>query len=565
MESSTGVNTEVAVKVLRADIDPGSDSVKRLRDEGRLLGALSHPSILRVHDLAILEHRVSLVTEYVEGEDLDVLIAANIGLRALVMVVGEVASALAAAWSEPSPTTGAPLNLVHRDIKPANIRVGRHGEVKLLDFGIARATNVAREAQTEHDAMMGSYLYMAPERYHEDLVDAPSDIFALGAILFEGCAGRRFFAGMTLKQVYVFMLSARKFRMRLNDAIAELAIRDVPQPVLLLLQRMMHPDPLERPSASEVANICEDVAEELEGSALKRWCRDRVWEAPGEIHGSLTGKTLDAGTFLTAVPAQVRSRSARGNEETGGQRPESQQHARHVVPAPKNNPASLGIDIGQLPDFNEPALTFDRGDLADQPTEEVNRQVDYDAEFDRQLAERRSRKRLRQGLILALVALGFVGMVGVSLTLYLGSRTGAEAAPESPENAVTGAIEVEPPVEAEPDPGEADAEPAPEVVPAAEVASAPAPAPKSRPEVGLSVQGWGLVGSDPEGAKAKFKAALAVAPGHSDASYGLGYVLMNQDDLEGALPHLCRALASGESDIVTDVRGLLASTGSTCD
>ncbi|MCA9492181.1 MAG: serine/threonine protein kinase, partial [Myxococcales bacterium] len=180
MSSSGGVRTEVAIKVLRGDIDPGSDSVKRLRDEGRLLGALRHPSILRVHDLVLLENRVALVTEYVEGDDLDKCMVPSMPIRALLGVLGEVASALDAAWTTPSPTSGEAIHLVHRDVKPANIRIGRHGEVKLLDFGIARATNVVREAQTANNAMMGSYLYMAPERFHEDRVEPPSDIYALG-------------------------------------------------------------------------------------------------------------------------------------------------------------------------------------------------------------------------------------------------------------------------------------------------------------------------------------------------------------------------------------------------
>ena len=219
MGSSGGVQTEVAVKVLRSDIDPGSDSVKRLRDEGRLLGQLSHPSIVKVHDLVLLDARVSLVTEYIEGEDLDQCFKgeARIPPRALLAAVGEVASALDGAYNSPSPISGQPLRLIHRDIKPANIRIGRHGEVKLLEFGIARAGNAVREAQTAAYAMMGSYRYMAPERFHEDEVDPPSDVFALGAVLYEGLAAERFFEGLTLQQVYAFMLSSNRFRRRLDE------------------------------------------------------------------------------------------------------------------------------------------------------------------------------------------------------------------------------------------------------------------------------------------------------------------------------------------------------------
>ena len=568
MESASGVNTEVAVKVLRADIDLGSDSVKRLRDEGRLLGALSHPAILRVHDLVLLEERVSLVTEYIEGEDLDAVISAGVGLRALILVVGEVAAALSAAWSAPSPISGAPLNLIHRDIKPANIRIGQHGEVKLLDFGIARATNVAREAQTANDEMMGSYLYMAPERYHEDAVNPPSDIFALGAILFEGCTGTRFFEGMTLKQVYVFMLSARKFQDRLNDVIADLAARDVPPPVLLLLQRMMHPDPHQRPSAGEVANICEDLAEDLEGPTLKRWCRDRQRPDLPEISGSLTGKVLDAGSFMTeaAPKAEPGAPALFGTDPGYGQVPAAQQ----VVPSPRRDSQSLGVDIGHLPDFNEPAFDFDP---ADQPTEEVQKAGldDDDEDFERQLIARGAARRRRQGMaVLGLVILLLVPVLGA--LVFWGAM--------APESTPTPVAELQPSgdIQAEPADLEEEAVPekevseeagVPETPDDAPVASPPtaeaAPAPRRRPEKALSEQGWALVGAQPEAAKAKFNEALAVAPNHADARYGLGYVLLNQGDLDAALPHLCKALASGQTDIVTDVRGLLARSGGSCD
>jgi serine/threonine-protein kinase len=243
MMSSGGVRTEVAIKVLRGDIDPGSDSVKRLRDEGRLLGALRHPAILRVHDLVLLEERVALVTEFVEGEDLDGCLKSGMPLRSLVGVVGEVAAALDVAWNAPSPHgTGEPIHLVHRDVKPANIRVGRHGEVKLLDFGIARATNVAREAQTANNAMMGSYLYMSPERFHEERVEPPADVYALGCILYEGIAGQRLFDGMTLKQIYGTMLLTRKFNAHLQARFEALPA-DLDPTVRQLLVEMLAADP----------------------------------------------------------------------------------------------------------------------------------------------------------------------------------------------------------------------------------------------------------------------------------------------------------------------------------
>ncbi|MEQ1568043.1 MAG: serine/threonine-protein kinase, partial [Myxococcota bacterium] len=307
MTSAGGVRTEVAIKVLRSDLDPGSDSVRRLRDEGHLLGALSHPAILRVHDLVLLEGRVALVTEYVEGEDLDTCLAADprIPLRALMGALGEVASALDVAWNAPSPQ-GGPVHLVHRDVKPANIRLGRHGEVKLLDFGIARATNLDREAQTANNAMLGSYLYMAPERYHDEGVAPPSDMYALGCILFEGLTGNRLFDGLTLKQIYGTMLLSRKLRAHLDERV-KLVPDDTPEGVRELMLSLLEPDPDARPTAKEVSRKAEDLTESLSGPTLKRWARSREWPPQPHIVGSLDGRELVASSFdVRNTPAPAR-------------------------------------------------------------------------------------------------------------------------------------------------------------------------------------------------------------------------------------------------------------------
>jgi serine/threonine protein kinase len=307
MMSSGGVRAEVAIKVLRGDIDPGSDSVKRLRDEGRLLGALRHPAILRVHDLVLLEERVALVTEYVEGDDLDRCMTPPMPVRALVGVVGEVAAALDVAWNAPSPSgSGEPIHLVHRDVKPANIRIGRHGEVKLLDFGIARATNVAREAQTANNAMMGSYLYMSPERFHEERVEPPADVYALGCILFEGLAGARLFDGMTLKQIYGTMLLTRKFNAHLQARFAAVPAETDPA-VIKLMTEMLSAEPAGRPSAADVARRCEDLVEVLPGAALKRWARSREWPPGEQILGTLDGRELTAKSFGVSAAAAAEA------------------------------------------------------------------------------------------------------------------------------------------------------------------------------------------------------------------------------------------------------------------
>lgn len=335
MSSAGGVRSEVAVKILRRDIDPGSDAVKRLRDEGRLLGAVRHPAILKVHDLVLLDDRVGLVTEFVEGDDLDNCITAEppVPLRVLLSVVGEVASALDVAWNSHAPGGGDVIHLVHRDVKPANVRVGRHGEVKLLDFGIARAANVGREARTASNSMVGSSAYMAPERFHDDDVKPPSDVYSLGCLLFEGMTQRRYFHDREFKSIYGTMLSAEKYAAHLDDELRRIA--DRPVGVQDLVRRMLAADPVTRPTASEVARLCEDLAEDISGPSLKRWCRNRAWPTPPEVKGSLTGQELEAASFVS------------------GPLPPSRAPAATPTPLPPPSPAALppapGLDALSAP------------------------------------------------------------------------------------------------------------------------------------------------------------------------------------------------------------------------
>src|SRR5688572_7575723 len=133
MHSPSGLEQQVAVKLLPAGLAPGSRAVVRLRDEAHVLASLRHPVVLAPHDLAELAGRVALVTEFIEGEDLASCIdphdPAPLPVSTQLEVLEQVASALEVAWQQ--------LRLVHRDVKPQNIRIGRHGNVKLLDFGLA--------------------------------------------------------------------------------------------------------------------------------------------------------------------------------------------------------------------------------------------------------------------------------------------------------------------------------------------------------------------------------------------------------------------------------------------
>ena len=302
MRTQGGLESDVAVKVLRRDVDPAGQAVQRLRDEGRLLAKLDHPVILRVHDLAVLEGRVALVTEYIAGEDLETVMkgAGRIEVRGLLEVIGKVGHALDAAWNAPL-RDGTPLQLVHRDIKPSNIRIGRHGEVKLLDFGIARTDAVAREARTRTDMMVGSPAYMAPERFKSNTTDPASDVFALGATLFEGVSRRRFYGRMDFPRIAGLGLDAESYAEHVDDQLGRIENKADPE-LIQLIRDSLERDTTKRITASELADRAELLAEKLGGDALGRWCRSRQWREEKKEVAELTGKTLSGDTIERVAP-----------------------------------------------------------------------------------------------------------------------------------------------------------------------------------------------------------------------------------------------------------------------
>lgn len=183
--------------------DPGF--ARMLVREAKLAAHLSHRNIVQVSELGRESHRLFICMEYVEGYDLNQLLR-QLSQRQLplpaefaLLVVREVLAALDYAHRA-ADGSGAPLAIVHRDVSPSNVLVSFDGEVKLCDFGIARAHESA--AVVEGDAsraratrVAGKSAYMAPEHARGDEIDARADIFAAGILLWELCAGRRLYRG----------------------------------------------------------------------------------------------------------------------------------------------------------------------------------------------------------------------------------------------------------------------------------------------------------------------------------------------------------------------------------
>jgi serine/threonine protein kinase len=303
MTRPDGSEREVAVKVLHPGIDPSAQAIQRLRDEGRLLGVLRHPSIIGVVDMLMIQGRLALVTEYVDGEDLSSCFQAlpPPSPRAMVEIVGRVASALDAAWRTPSPDGDGQLRLIHRDIKPPNIRISRLGEVKLLDFGLAHADGAEREAHTADHSLLGSFLYMAPERYLQQPATTATDAFGLGCCLYEGLRGEKLFEGFKPVDLYALLIEKGQWDRTMTDRLAEIPSTVDPR-ARDLCRALLCQTAEERLTVTQLADSWEDLVAGMSGPTLQRWVSTRTWGAPERVETDLEGSVVEASAVLDFAP-----------------------------------------------------------------------------------------------------------------------------------------------------------------------------------------------------------------------------------------------------------------------
>jgi len=207
----TKLKREVAIKVLPDEFSRDADRVSRFQREAEVLASLNHPNIAAIYDLEEAQGSKFLVLELVDGETLaDRLERGAIPIEEALEIAKHICEALEAAHEK---------GIIHRDLKPANVKITSDGKVKVLDFGLAKAmeNTVARAtlsnsptlismAATNAGVIIGTAAYMSPEQAKGFQVDARSDVFSFGSVLYELLTGHQAFNGETVSEILASVL-----------------------------------------------------------------------------------------------------------------------------------------------------------------------------------------------------------------------------------------------------------------------------------------------------------------------------------------------------------------------
>ncbi|MDQ3755199.1 MAG: serine/threonine protein kinase, partial [Acidobacteriota bacterium] len=251
---------QIALKLLPSQFTKDQERLRRFQQEARAASALNHPNILTIHEIGEADGHHFLATELIEGETLRAqLKRAPMKIGEALDVAAQCASALAAAHAA---------GIVHRDIKPENIMVRRDGYVKVLDFGLAKLTerpDVDSEdstlVNTGAGVVMGTPAYMSPEQARGQKVDACTDLWSLGVVLYEMVGGRVPFTGETASDVISLIL--RDEPLPLTRIAPE-----VPTELEWIVKKALRKDPEERyQTAKELLTDLKNLKQRLDFEA----------------------------------------------------------------------------------------------------------------------------------------------------------------------------------------------------------------------------------------------------------------------------------------------------------
>jgi serine/threonine-protein kinase len=250
--TENGVERVVALKRML----PSAVLDKRLTEmflrEAKLASMLEHPNVVHATSFGERDGELYLVMEYIEGEPLSRVVALahergiSLALPLVAHILAEICEGLHAAH-ELADEAGRPLNVVHRDVSPQNVMVAYEGQAKLLDFGVAKIEAVDADGKTKTGEVKGKTAYMSPEQAMGDLIDRRSDLYSLGAVLFEAVTGRKMWGGGTDLEVL------RRMALEEPPHLEDVA-PGTPDAICRLHRSLVAREPTKRPaSAKEVA------------------------------------------------------------------------------------------------------------------------------------------------------------------------------------------------------------------------------------------------------------------------------------------------------------------------
>jgi serine/threonine protein kinase/Tfp pilus assembly protein PilF len=273
LAKDTRLERKTAIKILRGNVAEDEERMQRFVREAKSASALNHPNIITIYEIGETDNTHFIATEYIEGDTLRKRLKGSpINLKSALEIAIQVASALDAAHR-----TG----IVHRDIKPENVMIRPDGLVKILDFGIAKLSGppavagglsvndseaaTAIKASTSPGMIIGTVAYMPPEQARGLAVDARTDVWSLGVVLYEMIAGQSPFAGPTTSDVIAAIL-------RSEPAPPALSSPDMPAELDRIISKALRKDPDERyQTAQDLLIDLRQLRRELEAEAeIKR-------------------------------------------------------------------------------------------------------------------------------------------------------------------------------------------------------------------------------------------------------------------------------------------------------
>jgi beta-lactam-binding protein with PASTA domain/predicted Ser/Thr protein kinase len=330
------LDRQVAMKVLFPEFAVDENFVERFRREAQSAANLSHPNIVGVYDWGKFEGTYFIAMEEVQGRTLADVLKSNKQLTAkqAAEIASEVAAALGSAHDG---------GVAHRDIKPANILIGTNGQVKVADFGIARAMNAATEDNlTQVGSVMGTATYFSPEQAQGAQPDPRSDLYSLGIVMYEMVSGKPPFTGdnpvsIAYKQVH--------------DAPQPLVqiVADVPRPFEAIVAKLLAKDPkLRYPSASALRDD------------LRRFRNDEPVQALSAA-ATAQGVPLPGGDAASsgAIPAAVAAGAAAG--AAVGAAVGATTAAPTIPPRANSVPQTGMYEAGYPPGASPDAMYYDAG------------------------------------------------------------------------------------------------------------------------------------------------------------------------------------------------------------